>query len=293
MVSIIIPIYNSAQSLPRCLDSVCVQYYGNYEIILINDGSTDGSDRICDEYAAMNSNIRVFHKANSGVSAARNLGIDKAHGEWITFCDSDDYVDDCWLQYFTDYINDDVDLVVQQIKLKNRNYEEIQGPNKLSEGNGCDIMISLKYDSGTIGYPVNKLFRTSILRENNIKFREDIKLREDEEFVLRYLMNIRKGVIVNKVGYNYLLPDYKRKYSNIDVFDTIIILYNSSKQLSSGKRNSAVNAYQVELTNHLIASLYAGKYHYVIPFIKAVKLDLFRYVSIKAIVNKVISFIRK
>lgn len=293
MVSIIIPIYNSAQSLPRCLDSVCVQYYGNYEIILINDGSTDGSDRICDEYAAMNSNIRVFHKANSGVSAARNLGIDKAHGEWITFCDSDDYVDDCWLQYFTDYINDDVDLVVQQIKLKNRNYEEIQGPNKLREGNGCDIMISLKYDGGTIGYPVNKLFRTSILRENNIKFREDIKLREDEEFVLRYLMNIRKGVIVNKVGYNYLLPDYKRKYSNIDVFDTIIILYNSSKQLSSGKRNSAVNAYQVELTNHLIASLYAGKYHYVIPFIKAVKLDLFRYVSIKAIVNKVISFIRK
>ena len=92
LVSIIVPIYNTFSTLYRCIDSILAQSYTDFELLLINDGSVDGSGFICDEYAAKDSRVRVCHKQNGGVSSARNLGLDNACGEWITFIDSDDYV---------------------------------------------------------------------------------------------------------------------------------------------------------------------------------------------------------
>lgn len=91
MVSIIIPVYNVEKVLRRCLDSVIVQAYTDFELILVDDGSTDASGSICDKYAKSDSRIRVFHKSNAGVSSARNVGLDEARGEWVIFIDSDDY----------------------------------------------------------------------------------------------------------------------------------------------------------------------------------------------------------
>ena len=90
-ISVIVPVYNAEKYLSRCMDSILVQTFTCFELLLVDDGSTDCSGRICDEYAKRDTRIRVIHKENGGVSSARNLGLDNAKGEWICFCDSDDF----------------------------------------------------------------------------------------------------------------------------------------------------------------------------------------------------------
>ena len=97
MISIIIPVYNVSQYLDECLKSVSAQTYTDWECILIDDGSTDNSGDICDRWCVKDPRFRVIHQANAGVSAARNKGIDLAQGDYITFIDSDDWVDDDYL----------------------------------------------------------------------------------------------------------------------------------------------------------------------------------------------------
>lgn len=92
MISVIVPVYNTKKYLKRCVDSLACQTYPEYEIILIDDGSTDGSDKLCDEISSLNSKIRVIHQENGGLSKARNRGIDAAKGEYLSFIDSDDFV---------------------------------------------------------------------------------------------------------------------------------------------------------------------------------------------------------
>ena len=87
------PVYNTEKYLRRCVDSILAQTFTDFELLLINDGSTDSSGAICDEYTQKDSRVRVFHKENGGVSSARNIGLDNAKGEYIAFVDSDDYID--------------------------------------------------------------------------------------------------------------------------------------------------------------------------------------------------------
>jgi len=99
LISIILPIYNVKDYLPKCIKSIFAQTYTNLEIIMVDDGSTDGSGKLCDDYAAKDSRVRVFHKTNGGVSDARNYGVDNANGEYITWIDPDDYVDKDYVEY--------------------------------------------------------------------------------------------------------------------------------------------------------------------------------------------------
>ena len=98
MISIIVPVYNTEKYLRRCIDSVLAQTYQDFELLLIDDGSKDSSGAICDEYAAQDARVRVFHKENGGVSSARNVGLDNARGEWITFVDADDWIESDMLE---------------------------------------------------------------------------------------------------------------------------------------------------------------------------------------------------
>ena len=101
LISVIVPVYNSEQTLHRCIDSILGQTYRNFELLLINDGSKDRSGEICDEYARQDSRVKVFHKENGGVSSARNVGLDNARGDWVTFVDSDDWVGDTYLDNYS------------------------------------------------------------------------------------------------------------------------------------------------------------------------------------------------
>lgn len=112
LISIIVPTYNSEAFLDRCIQSILSQTYKHWELLLVDDGSTDTSGDICDSYAAKDDRIHVFHQNNAGVSTARNIGLEKATGEYVAFCDSDDWVDNDWLK--TMYINaaeNDCDIV--------------------------------------------------------------------------------------------------------------------------------------------------------------------------------------
>lgn len=107
LISIIIPVYNVEKYLAKNIESVIRQTYRNIEVILINDGSTDNSGKICDEYAKIDKRIKVIHKSNGGLSDARNVGIDVANGQFITFCDSDDYLKESYIEYLYELIKKD------------------------------------------------------------------------------------------------------------------------------------------------------------------------------------------
>ena len=108
MISIIIPVYNAENSIHRCIRSVCSQTYKDWELILVNDGSKDNSGKICDEYSKQDKRIHVIHKENEGVSKARNAGLKIATGDYISFVDSDDWLDNNYLQNFMPYTEYDI-----------------------------------------------------------------------------------------------------------------------------------------------------------------------------------------
>lgn len=111
LISVIVPVYNTEKYLRKCLDSICGQTYRNLEILCVNDGSPDGSADILEEYAARDARIRVFHQPNAGQSAARNLALDNARGEWVTGVDSDDYLEPDAYEYAVSSVADEVDIV--------------------------------------------------------------------------------------------------------------------------------------------------------------------------------------
>ena len=117
LISIIVPVYNAENTLNRCIDSILSQTFCNWELLLIDDGSFDRSGKICDEYAAKNQQINVFHKLNGGVSSARNYGLIKSQGEWVTFIDGDDYIEPNYLSTLLSNVN--ADLIVSGVKFSN------------------------------------------------------------------------------------------------------------------------------------------------------------------------------
>ena len=114
LISIVVPVYNSEQFLSACLNSLLSQTYCFFEIIVVDDGSTDSSGRVCDSYAEKDKRVKVFHQRNGGVSKARNLGLSKASGKWVLFCDSDDqfFPDSLEVLYSKTRIRDDVEMVI-------------------------------------------------------------------------------------------------------------------------------------------------------------------------------------
>ena len=181
MISIIVPVYNTEKYLDRCIQSILSQTYTDFELLLINDGSTDSSGAICDKYAEQDSRVRVFHKENGGVSSARNVGLDNAKGEWVTFCDSDDWVENCWLDTFVDN-SENTDLVVQGFNNVGL-YNLYEFPLTSFSGDVKEAL-HLLFENKVVGYTFIKLFKRKFLEKYNIKFNETIKFREDEDFLL-------------------------------------------------------------------------------------------------------------
>lgn len=206
-VSIIIPVYNVELYLRRCLDSILSQTYTDWECILVNDGSNDNSGKICDEYANNDSRFRVFHKANGGVSSARNFGIDKATSEWITFVDSDDWVEKDYI-YVMFKDNQNSDFSIQGYKIVPHRGNEVihKFENSFYTSDILSIFCESEYKN-IINSPVSKLFKTNIIREYNIEFDKTISYGEDHIFVLEYLKYVNVIYISNAFEYNYYQDD--------------------------------------------------------------------------------------
>lgn len=205
-ISVIVPVYNSEKYIRRCVDSILTQSFSDFELLLIDDGSSDMSGRICDKYAETDSRIRVFHKQNGGVSSARNLGLTNAQGEWVTFVDSDDFVYDSYLDNYDVYNSYSFDLINQGLRID----KDFNGCSefKFSFDGDRDSWLNEATQNGTFGYCVIKLFKLDIIRINKIQFNTEIRFQEDELFVLSYLSVCNSVKSVSKVGYFYFVPDW-------------------------------------------------------------------------------------
>jgi glycosyltransferase involved in cell wall biosynthesis len=207
-VSIIIPLFNAAQTLKRCIDSVISQDITDWELILIDDGSTDKSGCICDDYAQNDTRIHVFHKVNEGVSMARNLGIQMARANNICFIDSDDWVEKDYLSSLLEQLTSIDTLSYCDVM---HEYEDGR-PSKVAfnyfdetcvGGSGMTEFIT-RWRLLENGYPIGKIFNKGIIDRFNLKFNPAISLHEDHLFVLNYMFYVRSIALIGKPTYHYV-----------------------------------------------------------------------------------------
>ena len=225
MITIIVPNYNSEKYLPRCIDSILAQTYTDFELLLINDGSTDSSGVICDEYATKDSRIRVFHKENGGVSSARNVGLDNAKGEWIGWVDSDDYIaSNMYENLFNTIEITGADYVYCNFYMDYGTRKEIYYcPNSTNKN---DLLIKwLREDWNVLWNTLVKreLYETNKLRfDTDFNFAEDFFMTTSLYLISKRIVNIDKGLyFYNRCNEhsicanNFNLSDLKKAYSTL------------------------------------------------------------------------------
>lgn len=214
-VSVIVPVYNVKSRLEECLDSILAQNYEKFEVILVDDASTDGSGNICDEYARKDSRIRVIHQSvNHGVSAARNRGLDVATGTYVMFCDSDDCISPTYIESM---MSSDADMVVTGVqnlypdgnRLPHLRYSEL-----LLEKLNLENIAKMITDK-SICYVYAKRFQLDIIRKYQIKFDAQLSLGEDTLFVAEYLLHCHNVQFQKDDGYLY----YQNTAGSLSGFD--------------------------------------------------------------------------
>lgn len=206
LISIIVPVYGVERELPRCIDSILTQDFTDFELLLIDDGSPDRCGEICDEYAAKDSRLRVFHKQNGGVSSARNVGLDNARGEWVMFVDSDDVLLSNSLKYTVDAINDidgrEVFIVFNLLY----NSQPIVQDHETNFTTDQYISCCLRYKVH-IG-PYAKLFKRE--KMGSLRFNVNLKIGEDLLFIIEYLVGLGNSAVIqycHQPVYNYIQRD--------------------------------------------------------------------------------------
>lgn len=213
MISIITPVYKAEKYLCRCIESVLAQTYEDWELILVDDGSPDGSGDICDDYAKKDPRIRVFHKENEGVSSARNIGLDNAHGEWITFLDADDYISIDYLDGVCNF-NYDIILGYSNVILQDGSINILEKLPQEDIKNGDQLKVFLKHNlvKGLFRAPWGKLIKRNVI--GNIRFTIGQNIGEDTLFTLQILRNIQSLSIDNSRSYYWQkdIVDDTQKY---------------------------------------------------------------------------------
>ena len=226
-ISVIVPVYKVEKYLHRCIDSILLQTFPDFELLLVDDGSPDRSGEICDEYVKKDSRIRVFHKENGGVSSARNHGIEKAIGEWIMFVDSDDWLESDYLSNFD--IEGDYDIQLQGFTN--------DFPGKESISLGCEITKEVNLPTFFIEAsrkfliygPVFKLYKRSII--GNIRFDHNFSLGEDYLFVLNVMQFAKTFKLIQGTGYHYVHEREDSLTRAIKPYDITLKLYNTCDKL--------------------------------------------------------------
>lgn len=226
MISIIIPIYNSAKSLPNCLKSIENQTFKDIEVIMVNDGSSDTTEDICKSFVDKDSRFKYFYIENSGVSKARNFGIEKSNGEWVTFVDSDDWIESDMIAFMVSKASANIDIVgVKPIFDKcgktvlaslNRNFIH----KKDLASFPLTILVpeaSVYYDNVVVSLEVmasvwGKMIRKKILKDNNIRFKESLPLGEDGLFWLQCYLKCKDFVFYDKNAYHYVMSESSSNY---------------------------------------------------------------------------------
>lgn len=201
LISIIVPVYNAEQYLSKCLNSILIQTFKNWECLLIDDGSFDNSGSICDYYSSRDERFVVIHKENRGVSVARNFGLDNARGEWIIFVDSDDWIDKtCFYDCKTIIDKFEVDIIqfgyrkvkfsgelISEYVYKSR-YSDVSEYAQIRHKNLC---------------AAGSLIKADVIRNNHIRFKDGVKYAEDQMFIMNCMKFSQKIIYHGNIYYNY------------------------------------------------------------------------------------------
>lgn len=223
--SVIVPVYKVEQYLGRCIASVLAQTFADLELILIDDGSPDESGAICDRFAAEDDRIIVIHQKNRGVSAARNAGLDIARGEYIVFVDSDDAVEENYLECMRGY---DADMVIAGVKnysVDGSLHHTIVLPEQEKSTLTTDLVCQI-INCNALNYPISKRYLKALIQEHGLRFRENMDLCEDTLFFAGYLCRCSSVQYSTAAPYHYFkyttttltsfTPDYILKQTAAD-----------------------------------------------------------------------------
>lgn len=202
-ISVIVPIYNMEKLMRKCLDSILAQTFQNYECLLIDDGSKDGSPAICDEYAAKDSRFKAFHKPNGGLSDARNYGIERAQGDYTIFFDPDDWVDaDCLKDMYAKARETDADMVMCDLYYNDPYRQSYckQEPTSLDHNDVLkDLIVGKVY-----GFTVTKLLRRTLYQQYDLQYPVGMYGSEDLYAICKLLKNHIRVAYLPKAYYHYM-----------------------------------------------------------------------------------------
>ncbi|MBO5172486.1 MAG: glycosyltransferase family 2 protein [Bacteroidaceae bacterium] len=265
-ISVIVPVYNTEKYLHRCVDSILAQTFSDFELLLINDGSKDKSATICDEYAAKDSRVSVFHKENGGVSSARNLGLDCAKGEWITFVDSDDWLGNKYLENLIINVKRNIELVISfsysvfKDKIGESKYE-----SKVLNSDEFSLLFT-EYDLSWRTSPWSKLYNNKIIKENKLIFNVNMPIGEDLVFLYEYITCVNK-IYISGQSYYYYFADNEntltKKINSTLVEQECLYMVNKTVNALLQKKNicnkealDRVHCLMYSYINRVLNSLY-------------------------------------
>lgn len=215
LISVVVPVYNVEGYIDKCIKSIIIQTYEKLEIILVDDGSTDSSGRICDEYAKMDDRIKVLHKENGGLVSARKAGILAATGEYATYVDGDDWIEKDIYEYLFAQIGD-ADVIVSGVV---RDYEgenlSVCEKNKIPSGTyqgqelqkiyGNMIYTGKFFERGIQPHIFNVLYKKKILLDNQLQVPNEVRVGEDAACIYPVLLNANKITLINEAFYHYVM----------------------------------------------------------------------------------------
>ncbi len=211
LISVIVPVYNSEKYLYRCIESITAQTYKNLEIILVDDGSTDNSGTICDDFAEKDERVKIIHKENGGVSSARNTGLKSFTGDYLTFIDSDDYVDENYIEILYNNMSEGIDIVISMFKHLNSDLKLEKTVNYCCEKQIVYIDNNFDFNEKKVNYTVwGKLFKRSLLK--GLYFSETIYFGEDSLFCASAMIKSSSVKYIPDCCYNYV--EYEESLSH-------------------------------------------------------------------------------
>lgn len=259
-ISIIIPLYNKEKDIYKCLDSILLQSYIAFEVLIIDDGSFDNSAKICLDFCSRDDRFKYYKKINGGVSSARNYGLNKAKYEYIVFIDADDYVEK---KYLESLINNKSDLVVEGFKTKENGIisEYHIFNNKYNKDEILKLLMQ-KEITNIFSVPYLKLYRMKYIKENNIKFNEKLNFGEDFDFVLKYLDVITGEItLVDKCYYINRIEDGSLSRKDVsNIWEQLITIYASIKKIYINNED-ALSFYLIRFAKISLLNSYCIKFH--------------------------------
>lgn len=280
-ISVIVPVYNAEKYLEACIKSVLSQTFDDFELILVDDGSTDGSGKICKEYAAIDDRVKVIFKKNTGVSDTRNTGLRMASGDYITFIDSDDYIDATFFETaYSSMLWNNIELYISGIVVEFFQNEEIVRCDRyeIDSEKCCDARTLLEesfisFNQILINGPWCKFYQRKLIMENHIEFNIALSLGEDMDFNLQYISCVNRIYLDHNTFYHYRRGDNDSLFSRFrkDIFKIYKQVYGKMRKVVIQKECSRITVQRLD-SNCVDLWIYALS-HYFKHFEKTTKLE--------------------